>query len=273
MAIPLDKLGTLRKYLAEQIITQCIALDQIEGVATRRVAGCNPDVDPGTSPETIWMAGGLHAYPAAGFQAEVLSDNVNDAAAGTGARTILIEGVDTNWDYQTELVIMNGTTAVTTTRTDWLRINKGTVITAGATLLNEGTMVIQIAGGGNVQRTFIAERGITVDAIFSTHNEISVCVTSVSFGATTLLSQTAVEVGIFVRDTDVVDGAFTQEWGHSVRGGGTSSAHFPLLQASIVVPPRHDVEMRIIRVDANNNAVTGSMDFIEFDQAIISPAP
>ena len=42
----------------------------------------------GTSNETIWDGGGLYAYPAAAAVMYVSSSSTNDAAAGTGARTI-----------------------------------------------------------------------------------------------------------------------------------------------------------------------------------------
>lgn len=101
--------------------------------------GYNPDVD--TSEETVWPNGGTINLPAAALAMKVSSENANDTAAGTGARTVLIEGLDANYNYVSETVTLNGQTAVTTT-TLFLRINHMTVMTAGSGNTNAGNINI-----------------------------------------------------------------------------------------------------------------------------------
>lgn len=93
------------------------------------IFGYNPDVD--TTPETVWPGDGLLPYPAAALQMSVSSANVNDTAAGTGARTIYIGGLDADHNEISEVVTMNGQTAVTTARS-YLHINSAYVLTAGS---------------------------------------------------------------------------------------------------------------------------------------------
>lgn len=93
------------------------------------VFGYNPDVD--TTPETIWPGDGLLPYLPAATQLKVSSANANDTAAGTGARTVYIGGLDSSHNEISEIVTMNGQTAVTTTKS-FLHINSAYVMTAGS---------------------------------------------------------------------------------------------------------------------------------------------
>ena len=57
------------------------------------------------------------------------SSSANDTALGTGARTIMITGIDENYLSQSEVVEMNGGTTVTTTN-DWLGVNRVIVLSS-----------------------------------------------------------------------------------------------------------------------------------------------
>lgn len=93
------------------------------------VFGYNPDVD--TTPETIWPGDGLLPYISAASQLKVSSANANDTANGTGARTVYIGGLDASHNEISEVVTMDGQTAVTTTKS-YLHINSAYVLTAGS---------------------------------------------------------------------------------------------------------------------------------------------
>ena len=57
--------------------------------------GRNPSV--GGAPETIWMQGGVYEYLTSPSTVYVTSDNAADAADGTGARTVTVQGLDVNY--------------------------------------------------------------------------------------------------------------------------------------------------------------------------------
>lgn len=114
-----------------------VARGQISWHKAVTVFGYNSDVD--TSVETVWPYGGLLGYPATAIQLSVSSDNAADTAAGTGARTVYLEGLDTNFNTITETVTLNGQTAVTTTRS-YLHINNCYVLTAGSGNSAAGTI-------------------------------------------------------------------------------------------------------------------------------------
>lgn len=69
------------------------------------------------------------------------SDSANDDVGGTGALTVLITGLDANWDVQTEIVTMTGLAGALTTNT-FSRVNDLQVLTTGSAGWNVGNIYI-----------------------------------------------------------------------------------------------------------------------------------
>jgi hypothetical protein len=95
----------------------------------------------GNTLETIWEQGGLYAYPASASTMTVSSSNTNDTSAGTGARTVLISGLDASYNEASETIILDGQTAVTTTNS-YIRMNRAVVLTAGSGADNAGVIYV-----------------------------------------------------------------------------------------------------------------------------------
>jgi hypothetical protein len=106
-----------------------VARGQIQGHRNVTVFGFNPDVD--TSQVSVWPLASLITFPASALQMTVSSTSANDTSAGTGARTIVVQGLDANYNEVSETVTMNGQTAVTMT-SSLIRINYAYVLTAGS---------------------------------------------------------------------------------------------------------------------------------------------
>ena len=121
-----------------------VARGQITGHKTLFKFGINGDV--GTSVETVWAQGGTYVYPASATVMKISSSSADDAAAGTGARTISIAGLDANYNEISETVILDGQTAVNTVNS-YLRISRMFVVTAGSGATAAGTIY---AGTGTV---------------------------------------------------------------------------------------------------------------------------
>ena len=106
--------------------------------------GNNPQV--ADSIETIWSQGGLYSYLSTATVLKVSSSSANDTSAGTGARTVELFGLDGDYNEISEVVTLNGQTAVNTTQS-YLRINRMIVRSAGSGGANAG---IVYAGTGTV---------------------------------------------------------------------------------------------------------------------------
>jgi hypothetical protein len=106
-----------------------VSRGQIQGHRNVTVFGFNPDVD--TTQVSVWPLPSLITFPASAIQMTVSSTSANDTSEGTGARTIVVQGLDANYNEVSETVIMNGQTAVTMTNA-LLRVNYVYVATAGS---------------------------------------------------------------------------------------------------------------------------------------------
>ncbi len=83
----------------------------------------------------------------AGEQMTVVSESVNDAAAGTGIQTARIHYLDATGAEETEDVAMNGTTDVDTVATDMRFINDFYALTVGSGGVAAGAIGIYKKGG------------------------------------------------------------------------------------------------------------------------------
>lgn len=107
--------------------------------------GFNPAC--GTSVEPIWAESGVsYTFPSVAQTMTVSSANANDTSAGTGARTIYIEGLDANYLPISETVALNGQTGVTLVN-QYLRIHRAYILTAGSGGTNAGIVYV---GYGNI---------------------------------------------------------------------------------------------------------------------------
>lgn len=106
--------------------------------------GNNADIN-GTL-ETVWSHGGLYTYPSAATVMKVSSSSAADSGSSTGARTVTVSGLDANYNEISEVVTLNGQTAVLTTNT-FIRVFRAFVNTAGSGGTAAGTIYV---GDGTV---------------------------------------------------------------------------------------------------------------------------
>jgi len=119
-----------------------VARGQIQGHSVVSVFGYNPDLD--TSEESVWPDGGTVPHPTTASVLDIASTSADDDAAGTGARTVFIEGVDGNYNVVSETVTLDGTNAVSTVE-EYLYINKFYVLTAGSGGVNVGQITAKLS--------------------------------------------------------------------------------------------------------------------------------
>ena len=121
-----------------------IATSDVAGRSLVHKYGQNPDIDTVSGFEAIWNAGGSYTGhdPTAAETVEVFSSDANDTAAGTGARTVQVYGLDATYAEQTETVTLNGVTAVDTVN-DYIRLYRAIVRTAGSGGENAGDIAIR----------------------------------------------------------------------------------------------------------------------------------
>lgn len=97
---------------------------------------------------------------------ELVSDSANDAAAGTGARTVAVFTLDGNYNQVTTVVTMNGVTPVVLPGTH-LMFNGMAVATSGSGHTNAGNITLRVAGGGTNQGYMAAGFGNALNGLFT----------------------------------------------------------------------------------------------------------
>lgn len=98
----------------------------------------------GTTPQTLTTtvtAGNTYVYPSSASAMKVSSSSASDTAAGTGARTFLVSGLDANYNRISEVVTLNGQTQVTTANS-YLRITYTEIISTGSGNAQAGTIYV-----------------------------------------------------------------------------------------------------------------------------------
>lgn len=97
-----------------------------------------------TSDTVLTFANGLSS---GGTGASRTTYHVVDKSATAGAQAVRITGLDANYAEISEIVILDGTTAVDTTK-NFFRVNSFRVICAGANEIPTGALTLRADGGG-----------------------------------------------------------------------------------------------------------------------------
>jgi hypothetical protein len=204
--------------------------------------GANFDIDQADDPESVWTGGGL--YPWASLSSAQTIYCISTSASDTA--TLSIEGLDANYDEQTEIVTLTGATAVATTNT-FIRVFRMTYdaenvgdITARVTS-GTGTVVAQIDAG--YSQTLMAV--YTIPAGFT--------------GYLTTLDAT-------------IDGTKTCQvlMYHRLTGKpfriahvAESDGHYRYdFNAPLKLPAKTDVDIRVDQVSGNDARVTANFDIV-----------
>ena len=98
----------------------------------------------------------VYAWLTTAAQLEAISSSANDTADGTGARTIVVEGLDANFVPCSATITMAGTSASTATTQTFLRVHRAYVATSGAYNTttagpHAGNITIRVASAGAIQ--------------------------------------------------------------------------------------------------------------------------
>lgn len=240
------------------------------GGATTRVAtlGTNPDIDTTTQPEDVWAGAELGTlngidhrfiqFPSAATSMEIVSDSANDTAAGTGARTVLIQYLDANYNRANVVVTMNGITPVAI-GPQMMRINAVIVATAGTTPrgTNAGNISVRAAGGlGATYSYMLAGQSIARSSLFTVPDKLEMDVLSmfISINRTDTNSRAA-SFSLCIQNSA----------GRLIKGlelSCTTDAPYRHEAASVplnVIAPRTDVWLTCEAVSVSNTNVTASI--------------
>ena len=138
--------------------------------------------------------------PTATTTLTLASSNANDTLAGTGARVVLIKGLDSNYDEIQETVNMNGTTITTATSKSFLRINSMSVVTAGSGGVNVGNIFCS-----DNNEVYTGGTDGTGTPTLLVHSSIQIGWNVANNGMFTVPRGTEIEIANIIVNTDAVE--------------------------------------------------------------------
>lgn len=229
-----------------------IALGMVPGHRRVSLYGNNPDVDTGTEPEDVWSGGGLYPWLTAAASLEIVSTSAADAAAGTGARTVVIQGLDVNYAEVTQVVTLNGLTAVPIP-TQLFRINGASVVTVGTGQTNAGTLTIRNAGAGATRGVIPIGFGLLRQAVYTVPAGYQLVISSV--------------LGVINRVDTADRWATVASWIRTSTGvvlmpaeiGISTQPYRDKYAIPAVIPEKSDTAIRVQQVSGANTDVTANI--------------
>ncbi|MEE9446248.1 MAG: hypothetical protein V3V19_11355 [Cocleimonas sp.] len=150
---------------------EAIAKNIIEGAYPVNKFGGNPDIDTGQTKDITDNGFTWDWFPSGAQTVSIVSDNSTDNIGGAGARTIEIEGIDNNDIKESEILNLNGTTPIVSSKS-YKCLFRAIIRTGGSGGENAG---IIIATGS-------VDSGITMAVILPGNNETLMAVFAVESG-------------------------------------------------------------------------------------------
>lgn len=231
--------------------------------------GRNSNIDTGTangngSFEDVWNGGNLYTgQPVSGTATtlEIASDNANDTAAGTGARTVLIQGLDADYNEIEETIILNGTSAVTTVNSYW-RQSKAKVLTAGSAGWNIGEITSHWTGTPAQIFMVMPARA----------NQTAICCDTVPAGKIRIIYGLSAEMARANGSAGSANVRFltrreNQVFRTDINAEITNSLKYESLPDTyIVIPEKTDLKWSVDEVSDNNTIVTAEFVYLDITE-------
>ena len=184
-----------------------ISKGHTKGHRTLYKFGYNPDVNG--DEETVWEQGGDYPWLDSAVTMFVSSTSVNDTSGGSGANTILIQGLDENYVEIEETITLNGQTQVTT-QLSYLRVYRAFVTLAGSSGTSGGIIYIGSSGAtGGVPNG-------TVYANLSIGNQTQIAAYTVPAGHTLYLDEINITAALNLANKRVNASFHTRDFGSNV---------------------------------------------------------
>lgn len=207
------------------------------------------------SEEVVWTAGNGYTYLSAAETLQVSSDDTEDDDGGTGAKTIIVYGLDTNWDEVSETVTMNGTASVETS-TAFLRVFRAQVALTGTGEVNAGLISIKDNADTVTLAQIVAGRGQTQMAMWTVPAGHSLFITQLNASES---AGKSTRIRLYSIDRSIVNQSFRLQ-DELVVSSGDSGREYRLL---LKFTEKTDIEVRGEAAVAGGNVNAGFEGYYE----------
>lgn len=226
--------------------------------------GHSPNATTTSTP--VWNEGGSYTYLTTAKYLKLASTDANDKTADNGARTVQIYGLDSNYAEQNETVTLNGQAGVTTA-SQYLRLFRMVVRTAGTTGYNEGIVRAIVDQAGS---TFTAAGVPTTTSnvqagIEATTNQTRMCLYTVPASYTAYLVEA---YGSCSENNEVQFDIYQRPENETFQNKGTFHCYRNTWsyrpQVPIPIPSKADIQLRAAGSTSSAD-VSGGFDLILID--------
>lgn len=212
--------------------------------------GSNPEIDTAPADVAYGLGSGLYPWMTGSTSLEIVSASADDASAGTGARTVLVNGLDAAWAEVAQVITLNGITPVAIP-TPLYRINSALIMSAGSGRVNAGDIMIRDTGGGTSRSILPAGIGITRQSQFTCPAGYTLSINSLLLSINRPSSARDVAVATFIQSSS---GFYRLPVEASVDGNPYRHDGLP----GIIVPEKTDFGLRCTYVSAANTNLTAA---------------
>lgn len=223
--------------------------------------GANGDISSGSVPEDIWDGGGLYTgFIASAVACEILSNDANDDAGDTGARTVEVQGLDALGNIQIVTATMDGVNPVAIGT--FLRIYRMFVKSAGTSEGNEGTITARTVAGAVAMAQISPLIGQTLMAVYTIPNDFnSANMVQLIIGIRATTAQ-AVSATVALQARPDGEAWQTKEYLDVHSYGNVAIIDF---RHAPGYAPLTDLRLRVLAVSGNNIVISGGFDlkFVE----------
>lgn len=241
-------------------ITEELAVVQglFQNVSIVNKFGTNSDVDTGSVPEDVWEGGGVYTgFPDTACETmTITSSSASDAAAGTGARTVRVTGLDCSYNQYSETVTLNGVGNVTTTGS-FRRAHTASVQSAGSGGVNAGVITFKHSiSTSNIFLSMVVGR-----------NQTNCGAYTVPAGYTAYMRSFSISINQGTATASATGYIWTRAFGNPFRSRrpflvNNSFVLNDKIYGGLVFTEKSDISLRIDSVSNNNTLVTGGFDLI-----------
>jgi len=129
-----------------------VAAGIVPGITNGRIVANDPSI--GTAAADIWDGVGDLVWPETADTITLVSTNSLDTSAGDGARTVIVTGLDVNFETLVEIVSMSGLTPVSTSG-EFIRVNQLFVASVGLYGGSNLGLITAIHDGNSSDQAFV----------------------------------------------------------------------------------------------------------------------
>jgi hypothetical protein len=185
-----DTAGNTAEVTANAL--RVISQDYLQSVAEGDIVNHMPWTKIGyndtisTSEETVWSNSTQYVFPTVAGQMEVVSsDNTQDKAGGTGALTVRVGYLKSDYSESSVTLTLNGTSAVATgaSHADIWRVNSFRVMTTGTNNAPIGNLTLRGFSGGTTYGYIRLGKTRARTAVYTVPLLKVLYVTSIAFSA------------------------------------------------------------------------------------------